>query len=171
MEIQKEFSIALSLLKETHEKISNWSAQFLGPVVFNFGTKEKAWNLPTADLLQFREGTLGKALGEFLKEARLEPLAQAESHDVYHVLFGYSTMLKDEVALQFFLLGNGKISLAAIGVSIGAWFIFPRQWNYLKWSYKRGKKCSDISILDLKALLHNDLSTIKLSLFEKNGQN
>ncbi len=167
METQKQFYAGFSLLKLTHEKISNWSAQFLGPFVFNFGTKEKAWNLATADLLQFPEGTLGKALGESLKEARLEPIANAESHDVYHVLFGYSTTLKDEVGLQFFLMGNGKTSIAAIGVSIGAWFIFPRQWKYLKSSYKRGEKCSDISKLDLKALLYKDLDKIKCSLFEQ----
>jgi len=165
METQKQFCIGFSLLKRTHEKISNWSAQFLGPVVFNFGTKEKAWNLTTADLLQFPEGTLGKVLGEFLKEAGLEPIAHAESHDVYHVLFDYSTTFKDEVALQFFLRGNGKTSIASIGVSIGAWFIFPRSLNYLKSSYKRGKKCSDISKLDLKALLREDLAKIKISLF------
>ncbi|MES2592820.1 MAG: Coq4 family protein [Bacteroidota bacterium] len=167
METQKQLWAGFDLLRLTHERISNWSAQILGPLVFNFGTKEKAWNLTTADFLRFPEGTLGKALGESLREARLEPIAHAESHDVYHVLFDYSTTLKDEVGLQFFLLGNGKTSIAAIGVSIGAWFIFPLQWNYLKRSYKQGKKCSDISKLDLKALLHKDLDKIKISLFEK----
>jgi len=165
METQKQLWIGFSILRRTGEKVSNWSAQILGPVVFNFGQKEKAWNLKTVDLLQFPEGTLGKALGEFLKKAGVEPLAHAESHDVYHVLFDYSTTLKGEVGLQFFLKGNGKTSIASIGVIIGAWFIFPRQWNYLKSSYRQGKKCSDISKLNLKSLLYEDLTKIKASLF------
>ncbi len=166
METQKQFFPGYTFLMDIHEKISNRTAQILGPIVFNFGPKENAWNITTNDLLQYPEGTVGKTLGEFLKKNRLEPLSRAESHDVYHILFDYSTSFKDEVGLQFFLWGNGKTSLASIGTSIGAWCIFPTQWNYLKASYKRGKECVDILQLDPKALLHEDLDKIKLSLFK-----
>jgi ubiquinone biosynthesis protein Coq4 len=171
MDTQKQFFPGYAFLKEVHENISNRSAQILGPIVFNFGIKENGWNLTTADLLKFPERSVGKALGEFLKKNKLEPLPRAESHDVYHLLFDYSTSFKDEVGLQFFLWGNGKTSLASIGTSIGAWCIFPTQWNYLKTSFKRGKNCVDISKLDTKALLYEDLSKIKSSLFLTNQSN
>ena len=164
METQKHHNLILAKLALIHEKISNFSAQKLGPIVFNFGTKEKAWNLTTENLLQFPEGSLGKTLGEFLKTNRLEPIAGAESHDVYHLLFNYSTSFKDEVGLQFFLRGNGKNSLASFATAIGAWCILPTQWNYLRASYKRGKKCNDVSKLNLKALLNEDFDKIKLSI-------
>ncbi len=154
----------IAVLMQVHEKISNFSAQKLGPIVFNFGTKEKAWNLNTSKLLQFPEKSLGKVLGEFLKQNRLEPIAGAESHDVYHVLFNYSTSFKDEVGLQFFLRGNGKTSLASILTSIGAWCVLPSQWKYLNESYTRGKKCADVSKLNLKALLIEDFDKIKLAI-------
>ena len=97
METQNHHSLDRNLFWEMHAKISNFSAQILGPIVFSFGPKEKAWDLTTADLLQFPNGSVGKTLGEFLRKNKLEPLARAEAHDVYHILFDYSTSFKDEI--------------------------------------------------------------------------
>lgn len=154
----------LSLFWRIHEKVSSWSAHLIGPVVFNFGLKEEAWNMSTADLLQFPDGTVGNALGAFLKKNRLEPIAGAESHDLFHVLFDYSTTFKGEVLLQFFLRGNGKRSIASFGTSLGAWFIYPGQWHLLKAAYARGKSCSDISRIDLKKILNENIEKTKISL-------
>src|SRR4051812_36397509 len=96
-----------------HLKTSSLVAKLIGPMVFDFGSKDKNWNLTTADLLKYSEGSLGKAMGQFLQRNKVEPLAHAEYHDVHHVLFDYSITFKDEVALQFFLRGNGKRSLAS----------------------------------------------------------
>lgn len=150
-----------------HLKTSSWVAQLIGPMVFDYGTKEKNWNLSTTALLQFPEGTLGKALGEFLKKSNVEPLAGAEYHDLQHVLFDYSISFKDEIGLQFFLHGNGKKSFASVSTFIGAWFILPTQWKYLRNSYSKGKKCKDILTLNLKEMLHQDLVQIKASLYNK----
>lgn len=149
-----------------HLKTSSWVAQLIGPMVFNYGTKEKNWNLSTAELLQFPDGSLGKAMGDFLKKWNVEPLAGAEYHDIQHVLFDYSISFKDEIGLQFFLHGNGKKSFASISTYIGAWFILPTQWKYLRDSYDKGKKCKDISILNLKAMLYQDLTQVKATLFQ-----
>lgn len=164
MKTLKQLNIGFNKLKQVHEKINNFSAQKLGPIVFNFGPKEKAWGLTTAQLLQYPKGSLGNELGEFLKKNRLEPIAGAESHDAYHLLFNYSTSFKDEVGLQFFLSGNGKTSLASILTSAGAWCIMPTQWKYLKESYKRGKECSDISKINIKEHLIEDFQKIKQTI-------
>lgn len=161
--IQKIVNVAYDI----HLKISSFVAQLIGPFVFDFGSKDKDWNMKTADLLCYSDGSLGKTLGQFLQENKVEPLAHAEYHDVHHVLFDYSITFKDEVALQFFLRGNGKRSLASFGTSIGGWFLLPTQWNYLKSSYKRGQNCIDISQLNLKELLNEDVQKIKRSLYKK----
>ena len=148
-----------------HEKTASWTAKLIGPTVFNYGTKDKNWNLRTAELLKFPDGSLGKELGEFLQKYHVEPLAGAEYHDLHHVLFDFSISFKDEVALQFFLQGNGKRSIASISTCIGAWFILPTQWKYLKASYERGKKCKDISILNSRTLLHQNFTQVRASLF------
>ena len=162
------FQKIVNVAYDIHLKTSSFVAKLIGPMVFDFGSKDKNWNMKTADLLKYSDGTLGKALGQFLYENEVEPLAHAEYHDVHHVLFDYSITFKDEVALQFFLRGNGKKSLASLGTSVGAWILLPTQWNYLKNSYKRGQECIDIAQLNLKELLNEDLQKIKQSLYKTN---
>jgi ubiquinone biosynthesis protein Coq4 len=161
---------ALDLFFRIHLKTSTWVAKFIGPTVFNFGTKDRNWNISTAELLTFPENSLGKVLGEFLAKDGLEPLAGAEYHDAQHVLLDYSVSFKDEVALQFFLHGNGKKSIASVSTMIGAWCILPTQWKYLRTAYEKGKQSNDISALNLKAMLSRDLEQIKRELFRKNCQ-
>jgi ubiquinone biosynthesis protein Coq4 len=163
------FQKIVNVAYDIHLKTSSFVAKLIGPMVFDFGSKDKNWNLTTADLLQYSEGSLGKAMGQFLNDNKVEPLAHAEYHDVHHVLFDYSITFKDEVALQFFLRGNGKRSLASFGTSIGAWILLPTQWNYLKNSYRRGQNCIDISQLNLKELLNEDLQKIKSTLYKTNS--
>ncbi|MES2514680.1 MAG: Coq4 family protein, partial [Bacteroidota bacterium] len=148
-----------------HLKTSSWVAGLIGPMVFNYGTNQKNWNLTTEGLLQYPEGSVGKELGKFLKKSGVEPLVGAEYHDLEHVLFDYSISFKDEVGLQFFLHGNGKKSFASVSTIMGAWFILPTQWKYLKNSYVKGKKCKDISKLNLKDLLNDNLNQVKASLY------
>lgn len=158
---------SLDLFFQLHLKTSTWVAKLIGPTVFNFGTKDRNWNISTAQLLQFPAGSLGKTLGEFLAKDGLEPLPGAEYHDAQHVLLDYSVSFKDEVALQFFLHGNGKRSIASVSTMIGAWCILPTQWKYLRACYKRGKNSNDISSLNLKALLGQDLEQVKRALFNE----
>lgn len=148
-----------------HVKTSSWVAGMIGPMVFNYGTNDKNWGLSTRDLLKYPEGSLGKALGDFLKLHEVEILTGAEYHDIHHILFDFSISFKDEVALQFFLHGNGKKSIASVSTRIGAWFLLPTEWKYLKASYERGKKCKDVSKLNFKNMLHDDFSQVKASLF------
>ena len=157
----------LDLLFQLHLKTSTWVAKLIGPMVFNFGTKDRNWNISTRELLRFPEKSLGKALGEFLAKDGLEPLAGAEYHDAQHVLLDYSVSFKDEVALQFFLHGNGKKSIASVSTMIGAWCILPTQWKYLRTAYERGKQARDISTLNLKAMLSDDLDHTKRMLFNE----
>jgi len=133
-----------------HVKTSSWVAGIIGPMVFNYGTNDKNWGLSTAELLEYPDGSLGKALGDFLQEHHVDILKGAEYHDIQHVLLGYSISFKDEVALQFFLHGNGKKSIASVTTRIGAWCLLPTEWKYLKASYERGKKCKDVSKLNFK---------------------
>ncbi|PBQ34348.1 hypothetical protein CNR22_22075 [Sphingobacteriaceae bacterium] len=155
----------IAFLWRIHEKVSSYTAHLIGPVVFNFGTKETPWNMKTNEFLNFPEETVGRKLGEFLKLNKLEPIAGAESHDVYHVLFDFTSSFKDEVALQFFLRGNGKNSIASFSTAIGAWCLLPFHWSYLRTSFARGKSCIDISQLNLKSILSEDLQQIRSQLF------
>jgi ubiquinone biosynthesis protein Coq4 len=165
MEKRRYTNKVYSFLWHAHLKTSSLIAKLIGPMVFNFGVKEDPWNLSTADLLQYPEGSVGKRVGEFLKKDHLEPIARAESHDVLHVLLDYSVTFKDEVGMQFFLRGNGNNSIASFLTSIGAWIILPTQWSYLRTSYARGKNCADVSKLNYKAVLIENIDDVKAKLF------
>lgn len=167
METTKQHGKLYMILWNVHLKISSIVAKIIGPMVFNFGIKEEPWNLSTADLLQFPEGTVGKHVGEFLKKDKLEPIPRAESHDVLHVLLDYSVHFKDEVAMQFFLRGNGNNSIASCLTSVGAWCLLPTQWTYLKNAYSRGKNSADVSKLNYRAVLNENLNDIKTKLLNK----
>lgn len=162
--MKKQIKKVIELIEKIHAKTSNFTAQKLGPIVFNARGKESSWNLSTANLLQFPNDSLGKTVGKFLFENKMEPIAGAESHDVYHVLFNYSTSFKDEVGLQFFLRGNGVKSPASFLTSIGAWCILPFHWKYLKTSYRNGKNWKNVSQLNLQELLHHEYKLIINSL-------
>jgi ubiquinone biosynthesis protein Coq4 len=164
--IKEQPKTIIDYLMWMHVKISSWVAGLIGPMVFNYGTTDKNWNLSVAELLKYPEGSLGKTLGEFLKEQDVELLQGAEYHDIHHILFDYSISFKDEVALQFFLHGNGKKSIASVSTRIGAWFLLPTEWKYLKASYERGKKCKDVSKLNFKNMLHDNFYQVKASLFQ-----
>lgn len=165
--INKAFKTTIDVVYAVHLKLASRVAGLIGPTVFNCGIKDKNWNLSTAQLLQYPEGSVGKELGEFLKRSNVEPLAGAEYHDIQHVLFDFSISFKDEVALQFFLHGNGKRSIASVSTLIGAWFVLPTSWKYLRNSYERGRNCRDISTLNLKTVLHQDCREVKAYLFEQ----
>jgi ubiquinone biosynthesis protein Coq4 len=161
MENTKQINAAYRVERPIHEKLILWWLGIIAPIVFYFGSKEKAWEITTADLLKLPGGTLGNELGKFYRKENLEPIPRAELHDVFHVLFNYSTSLKGEAALQFLLWGNGKTSIASIGTVLGAGVIFPRQWNYFQQAYDKGKRCADISTMDFKSLLTEDLQKLR----------
>lgn len=161
----KYFQNEQNIFLRIHYKISSFTAHLIGPLVFRFEENNEHWNLSVKDLLNYEVGSVGRSLGEFLQINRLEPIAGAESHDVYHILFDFETSIKDEVALQFFLRGNGKKSIASFGTSIGAWCFFPFQWSYFIQSARRGKTCKDITGLVSKDILTRDLMQLKQSLF------
>lgn len=151
---------------QIHQKINSWVAQKLGPTVFCYGTKKECWNVSTNELLSYPEKSVGKTLGMFLNEQGMEPLEKAEYHDVQHILFNYSMSFVDEVALQFFLRGNGIKTIATVLTSTSAWFILPFHWGYLKKSYSKGQQYKNVSIINRKTILNENLEELKMSLLK-----
>jgi len=114
----------------------------------------KAWLTNLAELKQYPKHTLGKDLADFLIQEKFDLIAGLESHDVYHILLGYSTEVEEEAQMQFFLLGNGKKSLYAIGTSFVAFLTMPDQWLAFWRAYKRGNQSRKIHDWDFQLLLN-----------------
>ncbi len=126
-----------------------------------FYGNRQPWNLSTEDLIQYPEGSLGNKLGIFLRKEELQPVPKIERHDAFHILFDFTTHIYDESAMQFFLLGNGKISPFTLSTAAFTALMLPDQWNNFYVQFRRGRKTQSIAKWNYKELLHDDFSDLK----------
>lgn len=119
------------------------------------------WNLSTRQLLDFPEDSLGFHLGCFLLQHNFEPQPKCEDHDIFHVLTGYKTDTAQEIALQFFLYGNGKRSpFLSLAMGVG-YLLYPDQYATFKVTKEQGRLAPPVYDLDFKALLHKPFKQLK----------
>jgi hypothetical protein len=132
------------------------------PYQYFFKTS-KGWDLSITDYLKNKDGTLGYELGTFLVNHKYEIQHQLEEHDVYHVLSNTGITVKDEIDMQFYLLGNGKHSPFVFIVITTGLLFYPLEYNSFIKSYKKGKKAHRFHDLDFSKMLAIPVSTIKQS--------
>lgn len=129
--------------------------------------KRKIWPVTIADLQQYSNNTLGKDLANFLIQEKFDLIAGLESHDVYHVLLAYTTTVEAEAQMQYFLLGNGKKSLYAIGTSFGAFLTMPDQWLAFWRAYNRGRQAVKVHLWDFQFLLKEETTQLRALIDKK----
>ncbi|WP_136666966.1 hypothetical protein [Flavobacterium sp. H122] len=115
-----------------------------------------AWNLNISDYINCPDGSIGKHLGLFLKKNNYSIQPQLEEHDVFHVITNSGTTVKEEIKMQFYLLGNGKRS-PFVFIVISAGFFYPLNYTEFIESYKKGTKANKFYHLDYSKLLTIDL--------------
>ena len=130
--------------------------------------KRKKWRVTLADLQKCPAHSLGKDLANFLQQEDFDLIEGLESHDVYHVLLQYNTTVEEEAQMQFFLMGNGKKSLYAIGTSFVAFLTMPDQWLAFWRAYQRGHQTIKVYRWDFQFLLKEE--TAQLQSFIKGQQ-
>jgi len=160
--MKTKYNIPLSI----RERFVLWMLEKVAPIHYHLYPKRKAWNLSSFDLLKFPDGSLGKELGLFYRAYKFEPFPKGERHDVFHVLFNYSTNVADEAYMQFFLWGNGKASPFTIGTSIICMILFPFQWKRYLEEFNRGKNYKNISELNFESLLNQDMAVLRQNILK-----
>ncbi len=125
--------------------------------------KKPRWNLSVQDLLAFPKDTLGNALGLFLQKRNLKPIPNSEEHDVLHLILGYKTEVEDEIRMQFFLLGNGKITLSVLGTMVVG-LLMPEVWGKFIRDFKRGATSPIIYNINFKKRLNRPIDEVLLYL-------
>ncbi|UKN01445.1 hypothetical protein K6119_17100 [Paracrocinitomix mangrovi] len=131
------------------------------PYAFIFKRKVKAWGLKSTDLQQFDDNTLGYAVSQFLITNKIELIDKLESHDVYHVITGTGTTVKEEVGMQFLLMGNGKRSVYLYSTVVICSLLLPEYLKYFNSRFQFGKKLHPIHKLNLLQELQNPLEEIQ----------
>ncbi|WNJ19013.1 hypothetical protein [Pontibacter sp. G13] len=122
------------------------------------------WPIKTEDLKCFPEGSLGREMYQFLKDAGFQLIPKAECHDVNHVLLGVPTEEVAEICLQFILFGNGRRSkYCSLTCLIGA-LIYPEKWPEFHQAYLQGRSYEPFWDWDFLPLLDADLEGLRASL-------
>lgn len=126
-----------------------------------FFKKGTPWNITPSELIQYNQESLGFHLGCFLLKYNFQMQPKLEDHDVIHVLTNTSVSVPDEIAMQFFLLGNGKKSAYLFMVITIGTIFYPTQIKLFIKSYNRGKSAHRIHDLDFQKMLLIPIKTIQ----------
>ena len=132
-----------------------------------FKRKKRKWVFTEEQLLQFKEDSLGRTLGEFYKEHGFRMIPQMENHDVYHLISEYSTNMIDEISMQYLLFGNGKKSAYLLGVLILGTLVFPEHLKTYCKAYEKGKNMRRFYHLDFESLLQQNFHQLKDFIHQK----
>ncbi len=129
--------------------------------------KQAPWKATRQSLLFYPKDSLAYALGMFLTKNNFTMEAKLESHDVFHTIIGFDTKIQDELAMQYFLMGNGKRSVYMFLVLISGSFLFPEHWIYFKKSYRKGKETPPFYHWNFEKMLAISLQKIQQILFNQ----
>jgi ubiquinone biosynthesis protein Coq4 len=152
------------------ERIALTIVAAMKPVYFLLRHNRTCWRTTQADLAIMPEGTLGKDLSNFLHINGLQLMPRAEFHDVYHVLFGFGTTMKEETCIQFVPLGNGRRSipyLVTITISI---IFYPENWEDFYKAYRIGKSANKFHDWDFEPMLGIRTDEVRRRIFEYHRQ-
>lgn len=126
-----------------------------------FFKSNEAWNITVQDCLKYPQQSLGFQYGCFIIQHNFNMQPSLEEHDVYHVLTNTGITVKDEIDMQFYLLGNGKRSPFVFIVITTGLLFYPFQLKSFIKCYNKGKQAHHFYDLNFFKLLQTPLATIQ----------
>ncbi|MDR6465994.1 Coq4 family protein [Chryseobacterium sediminis] len=118
-----------------------------------FKKKKRQWQFNEKQLLEFQEDSLGRKLGEFYRKHGFSMIPKMENHDVHHLITGCGTNFEDEIAMQYLLLGNGKLNAHLLAAIILGTIILPEYVKIYIKAYKKGQNMRAFYHWDFEELL------------------
>ena len=118
-----------------------------------FKKKKRQWQFNEKQLLEFQEDSLGRKLGEFYRKHEFSMIPKMENHDVHHLITGCGTNFEDEIAMQYLLLGNGKLNAHLLAAIVLGTIILPEYAKIYIKAYKKGQNMRAFHHWDFEGLL------------------
>ena len=136
-------------------------------------------------LARLPEGTLGRAFAEYFAQNRIEPFSTPyeirnevdylikwyrETHDLHHILTGYSTDAVGEMEVQAFALGNMGFRVSVMILAFAALLRphrLPPMWTYwdrLKLAWRRGKASKNLFDARYEQYLEQPVEALRRAL-------
>ncbi|WP_025742683.1 Coq4 family protein [Aquimarina pacifica] len=126
--------------------------------------KDLPWNISIKELIQYPKESLGFHLGCFLLQHDFTPQPKLEDHDVFHVLTNTGITVYEEIAMQYYLFGNGKRSVYLLFVLLIGSLLYPDKIRFFIQAYQKGKKAFPFYQLAYQNLLYQSLSSLQKTL-------
>lgn len=126
-----------------------------------FKKKKRQWQFNETQLLEFKEDSLGRKLGEFYKRHGFSMIPKMENHDVHHLITGCGTNFEDEIAMQYLLLGNGKLNAHLLAAMVLGTLILPEYIGIYTKAYRKGQNMRPFYHWDFENLLWQNFDHLK----------
>lgn len=136
-----------------------------------FKKKKRQWQFNEQQLLSFNEDSLGRKLGEFYKRHGFTMIPKMENHDVHHLITGCGTNFEDEIAMQYLLLGNGKMNAHLLAAILLGTVILPEYSKMYLQAFRKGKNMRPFHQWDFESLLWQNFENLTDFIQQKNTIN
>jgi len=123
--------------------------------------KDQPWNISITQLMKYPHNSLGFHLGSFLLQHDFTPQPKLENHDVFHVLTQTGITVPEEIAMQYYLLGNGKKSIYLLMVIMIGTLLYPDKFKVFRNAFIKGRNAYSFYQLDFRKLLDKPLDIIR----------
>lgn len=134
-----------------------------------FKKKKRQWQFNERQLLEFEEDSLGRKLGEFYRKHGFSMIPKMENHDVHHLITGCGTRFEEEIAMQFLLLGNGKLNAHLLAAIVLGALILPEYYGMYRKAYRKGRQMRPFHDWDFESLLRQNFDHLKDFILQKNS--
>lgn len=129
-------------------------------LITGFAEKPKH-DITLEDLISYPKGSLGNTLGRFLFDNSNETYPIPEKQDILRILINKDVNNREEIAMHYYLLGNGDVSIVTVFSAITGLLLNPLALPYFIRRYKEGKEALRFYDLDYFRMLHLPLQRIK----------
>lgn len=126
-----------------------------------FKKKKRQWQFNEKQLLEFHKDSLGRKLGEFYKKYGFSMIPKMENHDVHHLITGIGTQFEEEIAMQYLLLGNGKLNAHLLAAIVLGTMILPEYSKMYMNAYRKGQSMRKFHHLNFEELLWQNFEHVK----------
>jgi hypothetical protein len=124
-----------------------------------FKTKKAAVTMD--ELINYPKDSLGFHLGCFLFDNSVESDPVPEKEDVYRLLITEKVSNREEIAMYYYLFGNGDLGLRTLFIMGSGAVFYPHCIPYFYKRYRNGKNALRFYDLDHFRMLHLPLARIK----------
>ncbi len=80
-------------------------------------------------------------------------MPSAEFHDVYHVLFGFATTMKEETCIQFIPMGNGRCTTPYVVTNAVSVVFYSENWWLYYRAFMIGRSANRFHDIDFEPML------------------